>query len=145
VILPASSEGWAGLTARSREGKMIAEAVLAAAVCGGVGQPKCVDLVVAQENRLKPRLLVYGGLGAADLITTELALRNSGAREGNPLLGNRAARVGLELGLMLGSAKLDQVAGRKKTGPLVWVIRGVRLAGTGLILRENLRVAKGGR
>lgn len=54
----------------------------------------------------------YLAAGAADLLATEVALAH-GAREGNPLLQNRAVRVGAVLAGAALVAELDVALGRR--------------------------------
>jgi hypothetical protein len=84
--------------------------------------------------------LLYGGTKAADLATTEYALRRAGTYEANALLRDRATRIAVSAGVVVGEVWLTRRArGRWKTalkilipathaGLAVWNVRQARRA-----------------
>lgn len=64
------------------------------------------------------------GAGAADLMTTELALAHDGFRELNPVMGSPAARVGVKtlatVAVIAGSRELRRRGHRRWAKGLCW-------------------------
>lgn len=88
--------------------------------------------------------LLYGGLALADYTTTEMAL-SRGAREANPLMRRRAARIGIEAAVWVLSTKVDDMLSQKTRKRNVWLVRGVLIVGTGYVVSRNVQAWSAGR
>jgi hypothetical protein len=75
----------------------------------------------------------------ADLITTEMALRN-GAYESNPLMRNQTVRIGSGVGICLAAGEVDHRLAKHKK--LRWVIRGLGIGLMGYAAARNAGNAK---
>lgn len=83
---------------------------------------------------------IHCGLKAADLASTEIALARPGTFEGNPLMGNRGARLGIGLGSCVAVSELDhKLRKHRKSQWAVRILAGGLLA---FAVQSNARVGR---
>ena len=84
------------------------------------------------------------GAGAADLMTTELALAHDGFRELNPVMGSPAARIGVKtlatVAVLAGSRELKRRGHRGWAKAVCWSVAGAWVGAAAWNVREMRRM-----